>query len=197
MFGEVLPGGEGAAIWSFLTYAGLHADWGHLGINCLGLAAFGSPRGTALRCRTLPPLFGGWRGCAARACICSFDVTPLVGASAAISAHMAGAARFAFSSGGPLHRDAGKLEAYRRPAQPLLALLQDSRVVIFVAVWFGVNLVFGLLGSDYRPLLRRDRLGRACRRFRSRLAALSAVRSDPGCRADRPGLTATLYCSAY
>src|SRR5260221_9731402 len=38
-----LPGGEVAAIWSFLTYAGLHADWGHVGINCLGLAAFGSP----------------------------------------------------------------------------------------------------------------------------------------------------------
>src|SRR6476620_6921607 len=35
--------GQTAAIWSFLTYALLHADWGHLALNCLGLAAFGSP----------------------------------------------------------------------------------------------------------------------------------------------------------
>src|SRR4051794_11996878 len=38
-----LPGGEGAAAWSFLTYALLHADWAHVTINCLWLAAFGSP----------------------------------------------------------------------------------------------------------------------------------------------------------
>ena len=37
------PGGNAAAVWSFLTYALFHADWAHLIINSLWLAAFGSP----------------------------------------------------------------------------------------------------------------------------------------------------------
>src|SRR4051794_27674020 len=40
---SALPGGDAAAIWSFLTYSLLHADWGHVTINCVWLAAFGSP----------------------------------------------------------------------------------------------------------------------------------------------------------
>jgi len=149
MLAGFLPGGEGAAIWSFLTYAALHADWSHLGINCLGLAAFGTPvaRRFGAGRFLLFSAVGAVAGAVLHLVIHPNDVTPLVGASAAISAHVAGAGRFAFSSGGPL-RNAGGLEAYRRPAQPLLILLQDSRVVTFVAVWFGVNLVFGLLGPD-------------------------------------------------
>jgi membrane associated rhomboid family serine protease len=144
-----LPGGEAATIWSFLTYAGLHADWGHVGINCLGLAAFGSPvaRRFGAGRFLLFSAVGAVAGAILHLAIHSDDITPLVGASAAISAHMGGASRFAFARGGPL-RGGGDLEAYRRPAQPLVALLQDSRVVMFVAVWFGVNLVFGLMGSN-------------------------------------------------
>src|ERR1700736_1642084 len=41
--GGFLPGGEAAAIWSFLTYGLLHADWGHVAINCLWLAGLRSP----------------------------------------------------------------------------------------------------------------------------------------------------------
>ena len=39
---SLLPGGTGARIWTFLTYALLHADWAHLIFNTLWLAAFGS-----------------------------------------------------------------------------------------------------------------------------------------------------------
>src|ERR1041384_3949474 len=39
----ILPGGAGAEIWSFLTYALLHADWTHLGFNAVWLLAFASP----------------------------------------------------------------------------------------------------------------------------------------------------------
>src|SRR5205823_2834348 len=63
-------------------------------------------------------------------------MAPLVGASAAISAHMAGAIRFILASGGPLRGGPGP-EAYRRPAQPLNVILRDSRVIMFVGVWFG------------------------------------------------------------
>jgi membrane associated rhomboid family serine protease len=71
---------------------------------------------------------------------------PMVGASAAVSALMAGAARFVFSAGGPLRTFQGAgPEVFRRPALPLAAALGDRRVAIFLAVWFGLNLVFGLL----------------------------------------------------
>src|SRR5256885_16012428 len=33
----VLPGGVGADVWSFVTYAFLHADWTHVAINCVWL----------------------------------------------------------------------------------------------------------------------------------------------------------------
>ena len=76
-------------------------------------------------------------------------MVPLVGASAAISAHMAGAARFAFVGPGPLIGFQGaSAAAYRRPAPPLSMALRDRRVLTFLAVWFGTNLLFGLFGGD-------------------------------------------------
>jgi membrane associated rhomboid family serine protease len=33
--------------------------------------------------------------------------------------------------------------AYRVPALPLMAALRDGRVLAFLAVWFGLNVVFG------------------------------------------------------
>jgi len=147
--GSVLPGGEGAAIWSFLTYGLLHADWGHVAINCLWLAAFGSP--LARRFGTARFLLfsaaGAIGGAFLHLVVHWDDVTPLVGASAAISAHMAGAIRFVLASGGPL-RGGGGLEAYQRPAQPLSVILLDSRVIMFVGVWFGLNFIFGVMGAN-------------------------------------------------
>jgi membrane associated rhomboid family serine protease len=67
----------------------------------------------------------------------------VVGASAAISALMAGAARFIFQPAGPLWSISG-IDTYRQPAVPLTALVRDRRVVMFLGVWFAVNLIFGL-----------------------------------------------------
>lgn len=147
----VLPGGEGAEIWSFLTYAFLHADWGHVGLNCLWLAAFGSP----LAWRFGPVRFLLFSavcaigGAMLHLALHSNDITPLVGASAAISGHLAAVIRFALFGGMPagvLPRGAAN-EAYRRPAAPLGALIRDTRVLLFLAVWFGINLLFGIVGS--------------------------------------------------
>ena len=129
----VLPGGAGAGVWSFLTYAFLHADWSHLLFNGLWLAAFGSPV--------------AWRfGAALHLAVHPQSMIPMVGASATVSALMAGATRFVFSAGGPLRTFQGAgPEVFRRPAAPPGLALRDSRVAIFLAVWFGLNLVFGLL----------------------------------------------------
>ena len=79
----------------------------------------------------------------------------MIGASAAISGFMAAAMRFAFQRGGPLSmlRGGDDDEAYRVPAIPLTGVLSDARVLIFLAVWFGINIVFGIgslpiTGSD-------------------------------------------------
>lgn len=145
-----LPGGEGARLWTFVTYALLHGDWAHLIFNTLWLAAFG----TAVAWR-----FGPWRflgfsavgaitGAALHLGLYPTSVVPLVGASAAISAHMAAAARFAFLGPGPyIGFQGGGPAAYRRPAPPLGMALRDRRVLTFLGVWLVTNLLFGLFGG--------------------------------------------------
>jgi len=75
----------------------------------------------------------------------------MVGASAAISGFMAAAIRFAFQRGGPLRLIGNNQDdAYRVPALPLRAVLRDMRALVFLGVWFGLNLVFGIgsIGLD-------------------------------------------------
>ena len=142
----LLPGGLAADIWTFVTYAFLHGDFVHLGVNLIWFLAFGS----AVAWR-----FGTFRFLAFSAVTAaagSFlhllthygDVAPLVGASAAISGAMAAAVRFAFEAGGPLGawRNSGP-EAFRVPASPLLQSLRNPQVMIFLGVWFALNLLFG------------------------------------------------------
>jgi membrane associated rhomboid family serine protease len=143
----LLPGGWGAEIWSFVTYALIHADVTHLGVNAIWLLAFASP--VARR-------FGTWRfliffmltiaaGAVAHLLTHAGELAPTIGASAGVSGAMAAAARFVFERGGPLdlwHGD--RDQADRVPAAPLLVALRNPRVVTFLAVWFGLNLLFGL-----------------------------------------------------
>lgn len=157
VLGGVIPGGFGAEIWSFVTYSLLHGSWTHFGFNAVWLLAFGSP--VARR-------FGTWRFLAFFAVTAAAgalmhlvtnagSTAPMIGASASISGAMAAALRFVFQRGGPL--GGGPLgvlgsndeEPYRVPALPLLGVLRDGRVLIFLAVWFGTNLLFGIGGSAF------------------------------------------------
>ncbi len=142
-----LPGGFGAALWTFFTYAFIHADFLHLGLNIAWLVPFG----TALARR-----FGAWRYCLFMLVMAAIGalahlaghigaVVPMIGASASISGAMAAAMRFVFQRGGPLAllRDGGD-EAYRVPAATLGATLRDTRFLIFLIAWLGLNLLVGL-----------------------------------------------------
>jgi membrane associated rhomboid family serine protease len=143
------PGGFGADLWSFFTYAFLHANLLHIGLNLAWLIPFG----TALARR-----FGAWRYVlfmlvtAAAGAFAQFisdpgSEVPMIGASAAISGAMAGAMRFIFQENGPLQAwraGAGNTEAYRVAAVPLLATFRDVRFLLFLAVWMGLNALFGL-----------------------------------------------------
>ncbi len=143
----LLPTG-GERLWTFVTYAFLHADWPHVLFNCLWIAAFGSP--LAWRLGTSRFLLfsaaGAIAGAALHLALYPDSAAQLVGASAAISAHMAGAARFVFARGGPMWRPGGA-PVYRQPAVSLGAALGNRRVLAFLGVWFGLNLIFGLTSA--------------------------------------------------
>ncbi len=144
------PGGFGADLWTFFTYAFFHADLMHIGLNLAWLIPFGT--GLARR-------FGTWRYVAfmlVTAAAGAFahllgnpgSQEPMIGASAAISGAMAAAMRFMFQRHGPL--DSWRQgrpptpEAYRVPAVPLLTTLRDRRFLLFVAVWIALNALLGL-----------------------------------------------------
>jgi membrane associated rhomboid family serine protease len=147
------PGGLAADVWTFITYAFLHGSWTHLGLNAVWLLAFGTPVARRFGPTRFILFFAvtAAGGALAHLAVYSGERVPMIGASAAISGFMAAAIRFAFQRGGPLRfigRD--RDDAYRVPALPLRAVLRDGRVLIFLAVWFGLNLLFGLgsIGLD-------------------------------------------------
>lgn len=141
------PGGWAGEIWTFFTYALLHGNWTHLIVNSIWLAAFGSP----LAWRFGAPRFvlfslgGAAFGAIAHLITHSGAEIPLVGASAAISAHMASVCRFAFDRGTRFLPMAQR--DWRMPARPLVDILRDRRVLGFLAAWFAVNLFFGLTNA--------------------------------------------------
>jgi len=58
---------------------------------------------------------------------------------------MAAATRFAFQQGGSLDFWRGANgDPDRIPAAPLFVALRNPRVVAFLVIWFGLNLLFGL-----------------------------------------------------
>jgi membrane associated rhomboid family serine protease len=142
-----LPAWWGPQIWTFVTYGLFHADTTHLFFNLIWLLAFGPP---------IARRFGSPRFlvfCAATAAAGAIahlimhvgQLAPMIGASAAISGLMAAAMRFVFQRGGPLGLlGRGEEESYRVPAASLAGMLRDPRILAFLAVWFGVNIIFGM-----------------------------------------------------
>jgi len=149
------PGGTGAKIWTFVTYSLLHANLTHIGFNVLWLLPFGS---------ALARRFGGFRfflfmavtaaaGALAHLVTHEHAVAPMIGASASVSGAMAAAIRFAFAQGSFLSFSRGDADAAARvPALSLMHALRNGRVLAFLAVWFGVNIIFGIgsiaIGAD-------------------------------------------------
>jgi membrane associated rhomboid family serine protease len=149
------PGGAGAKVWTFVTYSLLHANLTHLGFNVLWLLPFGS---------ALARRFGALRfflfmavtamaGALAHLVTHEHAVAPMIGASASVSGTMAAAIRFAFVQGSFLSFSRGDAEAAAKvPALSLSRALRNRRVLAFLLVWFGVNLIFGIgsiaIGTD-------------------------------------------------
>lgn len=146
-FARYVTGQQSLEPWTLATYALLHGSWMHVLFNCVWLAAFGSP--VARRC-------GAWRyGALALAGILAGGVlhimidplsaTPLVGASAGISALMAAAARFVFQPPASAYGTQPWQVPVHRPAETIPELLRNRTAVSFLVIWFVTNLLFGLV----------------------------------------------------
>src|SRR5450432_1274010 len=149
------PGGAGAKVWSFVTYSLLHANLTHIGFNVLWLLPFSS---------ALARRFGAVRfflfmavtavaGALAHLVTHEHAVAPMIGASASVSGTMAAAIRFAFVQGSFLSFSRGDADAAAKvPALSLMRALRNPRVLGFLGVWFGVNIIFGVgslaIGAD-------------------------------------------------
>ena len=147
--------GECAKIWTFVTYSLLHANLSHIGFNILWLLPFGS---------ALARRFGAIRfflflavtaaaGALAHLVTHEHAIAPMIGASASVSGTMAAAIRFAFVQGSFLSFSRGDADAAAKvPALSLARALRNGRVLGFLAVWFGVNIIFGIgsiaIGAD-------------------------------------------------
>jgi membrane associated rhomboid family serine protease len=141
------PGGAGAKLWTFVTYSLLHANLSHIGFNVLWLLPFGS----ALARRFGPMRFFLFMAVTAAAGAFAHLISnehataPMIGASASVSGTMAAAIRFAFVQGSFLSFSRGDADAAAKvPALSLMRALRNSRVLGFLAVWFGVNIIFGV-----------------------------------------------------
>jgi membrane associated rhomboid family serine protease len=152
-FAGELPGGDTAALTSFVTHMAVHADIVHLGFNAAWLLAFGS-----VLCARLGNLrffvfsiLGGIAGALLFLLLNPGLMAPVIGASGAISAMMGGVMRFLFNA---IDRRIGYLLRENPRAVPSMSLkeaLTDRRVVLASLVFLGVNLLamigFGKFGA--------------------------------------------------
>ena len=145
-FVAMLPGGVAARYWTPLTYALLHADGVHLAVNLFWMAAFGSAVARRLGAMRFIALSVAATLAGALAHFVAYpgDKGVMIGASGAVSGMTAAAARFAFMPGGPLGSGRGQSGAFHLPAPPLRAVFGNRNTLIFVGVWFMINLLFGV-----------------------------------------------------
>jgi membrane associated rhomboid family serine protease len=124
---------------SLVTYALLHASWTHVIVNCVWLAVFGAPLAARIGTSRFLAFLAITSAIAALThfALNTSSLLPLVGASGAVSAMTAAAARFGFRV-----RD-GNTGFTGMPAS-LRQLLTDRTSLVFIAVWFGINAVTSL-----------------------------------------------------
>ncbi len=152
--GQFFLGDGSPQPWTVVSYAFLHGDWVHVGVNSVWLAAFGAP--VARRFGTVRFLafflVAAIGGALAHLLAHMYDLMPVVGASASVSGAMGAAVRFVFNPYAPLGSakgfgNRGGDDAYRLPALPLKYVFRDRRVLLFVGIWFVMNFAFALLAG--------------------------------------------------
>lgn len=150
--GGTLPVGDslleqGARFWSLVTYSFLHADWMHWGFNSISMLAFGTPlarRLGAARFLLLSAL-GSIGGALAYYMFHPSQIAVLIGASAAVSAQVAGSIRLIFARPA-LVGISGERQIRPQPALTLSETFTSRMPLMFILVWLGLNYAFGATG---------------------------------------------------
>ncbi len=137
---ELLELSPFAIYWSPITYSLLHADWTHLIMNSFWLLAFGGVTARRLGAVRFLVLFiiGAICGAGLHYFFHTSDISPMIGASASVSACMGAAMRLPSFSNGNFQGDITKFKI-----RSLIQALTNRQALTFIAVWFGVNLLFG------------------------------------------------------
>lgn len=137
----------GIGLITLITYSFMHGGWGHLFLNAIWFIAFATPLARRfsitrfslfyLSCVILAGLtqviFGSTN---------AHDI-PIIGASGGVAACMGATTRFAF----PERRFFDPRIAHHARLIKLRALANNRAIVIFIVLWIGFNLIFGLLGA--------------------------------------------------
>ncbi|MCQ4189423.1 rhomboid family intramembrane serine protease [Methylocystis suflitae] len=145
-----LRSGVGQAWWTLVTYALLHGSWMHLATNCLALAVFGSPVARRFGTSGFLAFFAVAviAGALAYFLFHPFDIAPVIGASAAVSAAAAASARIVFAPGGPFGESTLALTHRAADGQtraPTLSDMLTNRAAVgFLGFWFSATLLSGL-----------------------------------------------------
>ncbi len=128
---------ELAWLWTPVSYSLLHGGFGHLIVNSIWLMAFGAV--VARRIGTQRFLvFWVLSAIVSAAVYWPFHVQshiPMIGASGVVSGLMGAAARFAFPRDGRFNRT----NAHLLPRNTLAEALTNRTVLVYVAIWFGIN----------------------------------------------------------
>jgi membrane associated rhomboid family serine protease len=142
--GPPVPFPQGAQIWSFFTYALLHADAVHLASNSIWLLIFSTPLARRLGAWRYVLLMAGAAAAGAAAMLATHwgEFIIIVGASASVSAALAAAIPVIFSPGfrmGASHRV--DYEHLRVPTP--MQLLKNGRALMFAALFLAMTLFTG------------------------------------------------------
>ncbi len=135
------PGGSVAAVTQFLTHVFMHGDLTHLLINSAWFLAFATPVARRIGPMRFLALFV-LCGVGGALLYLPFNQAPMVGASGAVSGLMGAAMRFLFVPLSERNIDALAGEGRQPPLLSLAAALRNKRVIIAIAVWTLLNLVF-------------------------------------------------------
>lgn len=148
-----------AALFTLISYSFMHGGIEHIVVNMIWLAAFGSPLagriGTArmIVFWVFTAIIAGLTHYA----IYPDSVTPLVGASGAISGMMGASARYGFR-----RVNAGRRAEFAGPVLPVGLTLTLKPVITFVGVWFVINIITGIYttgGADLSGIAWEAHIG--------------------------------------
>jgi membrane associated rhomboid family serine protease len=142
--GEPVPYPHGAQIWTFFTYALLHADVYHLGSNSIWLLIFSTPVARRLGAWRYLVLLAGSAAAGAAAMLPSHygEFLVVVGASASVSATLAAAVPIMFAPG---FRMSGvrPVDYQRLRVLTPHALIRNPGALAFAAVFLAMTLFTG------------------------------------------------------